>query len=169
LDTPVWEIKPCSDMKKIIGLKPATIIDIISALFILLFVYTAINKFMAMNTLKFVLKDYPLIGGMPTLFAWTLPITELIVTLWLFIPRFRLLGLYSSLALMTAFTLYLSYMLTFTTKLPCTCGGMLQKLSWPQHLMFNIFFIALATIAIKLYRKRGKQKEETEITPIAFT
>ncbi len=156
-------------MKKIIGLKPATIIDIISALFILLFVYTAINKFMAINDLKFVLKEYPLIGGMPILVAWTLPVTELIVALWLFIPRFRLLGLYSSLALMTAFTLYLGYMLAFTTKLPCTCGGMLQKLSWPQHFIFNIFFIALAAIAIWFYKKQGKQKVETETTPIIFT
>lgn len=151
-------------MKKVIGLKSTTVIEIISALFILLFVYTAINKFMAIKDLETVLKDYPLIGGMPTLVAWTLPIAELLVALWLFIPRLRLLGLYSSLALMTAFTLYLGYMLTFTTERPCTCGGMLQQLSWSQHLIFNIFFIVLALAAIRLHnRKKSDLSNETAV------
>jgi putative oxidoreductase len=160
-------IKPYLSMR--LSVKRTMIVDVISALFILLFVYTAINKFMAVNDLKSVLKDYPLIGSIPILVAWALPITELLVALWLFIPRFKLLGLYSSLALMTMFTLYLGYILSFTTKLPCTCGGMLQKLSWPQHLIFNIFFIILASIAIWFYKKPGRQKEGTETTPIVFT
>jgi len=141
-------------------------IDIISSLFILLFVYTAINKFIDINTLKFILKDYPLIGTMPVFIAWALPFTELIVVLLLFFPPTRLWGLYASLLLMSSFTLYLGYMLASTTKLPCTCGGMLQQLNWSQHLIFNLFFILLAAIAIKMYKK---QKKETEERIIVFT
>jgi len=42
----------------------------------------------------------------------------------------------------------------------------LQQLNWPQHLIFNLFFILLAAIAIKMYKK---QKKETEERIIVFT
>lgn len=150
-------------------MKSKLIIEIVSSLLILLFVYTGINKFLAIDSLKFVLKEYPLIGSVPDLIAWGLPITELFVAILLFIPRTRLTGLYSSLILLTGFTLYLGYMLLFTSKLPCTCGGMLQKLTWPQHFIFNIFFILLTATGIWLFKKRDAQKEQIEIAPTVFT
>lgn len=156
-------------MKKIIGLKPTTIIEIISALFILLFVYTGVDKFVAFGTLKFTLKEYPIISSMPVPIAWGLPLSELVVSLLLFIPRMRLLGLYCFLILMTGFTIYVGYMLVFSPKLPCTCGGLLYMLNWPQHLMFNLFFVALATFAIRIYRMQGQQKKQTDNTSIVFT
>ena len=149
--------------------KRTMIVDVISALFILLFAYTAINKFLVLNDLKYVLKSFPLIGSFPQVIAWGLPISESFIALLLFIPRTKLLGLYGSLAMMTAFTFYLGYMLVFTPKLPCTCGGMLQKLSWPQHLIFNIFFVFLAIVAIRLYKKQQVTREITETPLVIFT
>jgi putative oxidoreductase len=149
--------------------KRTTIVEVISALFILLFVYTAINKFLVLEDLEYVLKDFPLIGSFPQVISWGLPISESIIALLLFIPRTKLLGLYVSLAMMTAFTFYLGYMLVFTPKLPCTCGGMLQKLSWPQHLIFNIFFVFLAIVAIRLYKKQQVTREITETPLVIFT
>lgn len=134
----------------------SVIVEIIGALFIFLFVYTAINKIIAFDTLKHVLKKYPLIGDFSTLVAWLLPAAELVVAAMLFIPKTKLVGLYSALSLMSAFTIYLFYMLVFTPKLPCTCGGMLQQLSWPQHLIFNLFFVLLAIVGIRLFKKQPK-------------
>lgn len=136
-----------------LSLKRTTIVEAIAALYILLFVYTGINKIIAIDTLKYILKDYPLIGIYPTLIAWGLPVIELMVSVLLFIPKTRKVGLYSSLFLMIGFTSYLIYMLTFTTQLPCTCGGMLKELSWGQHLIFNIFFITLGVLGIRLYKR----------------
>lgn len=144
------------------------IIEIISSLLILLFVYTGINKLISINTLKSVLKDYPLIGNIPWLFAWALPITELIVALLLFLPRTRLWGLYASLVLLSSFSLYLSYMLIFTSKLPCTCGGMLEKLTWPQHFIVNMFFILLSLAGILLILKSTK-KQKIKLQQAIFT
>lgn len=149
--------------------KRKTIVEIISALFILLFAYTAINKFIALKQLSFVLKQYPLIGSFSELVAWGLPITESVIALLLFLPRTKLIGLYSSLIMMATFTIYLAYMLKFTPKLPCTCGGMLQKLSWPQHFVFNIFFLLLSIIGIWLSKKKIAQKSEIQSTQVVFT
>jgi putative oxidoreductase len=152
-----------------VAAKRTTIVEVISALFILLFVYTAINKFLVLKDLKYVLKDFPLIGSFPQVITWGLPISESIIALLLFIPRTKLSGLYGSLVMMTAFTFYLGYMLVFTPKLPCTCGGMLQKLSWPQHLIFNIVFVFLAIVSILLYKKQQVTREITETPLVIFT
>jgi len=146
-----------------------TIIEIVSALFILLFAYTGINKLISIDTLQFVLKDYPLIGGFPNLVAWGLPVTELIVVLFLFIPRTRKIGLYCSLVLMSFFTLYLIYMLIFTPNKPCTCGGMLQQLSWTQHLIFNGAFILLALLALRLSRLRPRDNNHVGVSRAIYT
>jgi uncharacterized membrane protein YphA (DoxX/SURF4 family) len=150
-------------------MKRSLVIEIISALFILLFVYTGINKLYSIHALKFVLKKYPLIGSISPIVAWGLPIIELVVAILLFLPRFRKIGLYGALALMTMFTFYLTYLLAFTSKMPCTCGGMLQKLSWPQHLFFNLFFIVLALIGIWINRGKHKQNSKAELSPAVFT
>jgi putative oxidoreductase len=134
-----------------------TIIEVIAALFILLFAYTAYNKFLVLKDLRKVIKEYPLIGNFSELVAWGLPVTESIIVLLLFLPKTKRIGLICSLIMMSAFTLYLGYMLIFTPKLPCTCGGMLQQLSWPQHLMFNLVFILLAIWGLQLYKRKISQ------------
>lgn len=127
--------------------------DIIAALFILLFVYTGVNKLLNLDSLQAVLKKYPLIGDQwATAVARSVPILELIVALLLFMPKTRFKGLKASAMLMTLFTLYLVYMLAFTNVRVCTCGGMLQALNWQQHLFFNISFIGLALWAIHLIK-----------------
>jgi putative oxidoreductase len=150
-------------------LKKTMIVEIIASLFILLFVYTGINKIIAIDSLKHVLKDYPLIGSFPILFAWGLPIVELIVSILLFIPSSRKIGLSSSLFLMIGFTAYLAYMLTFTTHKPCTCGGMLQELSWGQHLIFNIFFIIIGILGIRLHKHLPSLPSNNNSFKAAFT
>jgi|SRR5215831_6910486 len=150
-------------------MKKGTIVEIISAIFILLFVYTAINKLLSLDTLKFVLKKYPLISNMSNLVAWGLPITELVVVALLFLPTTRRVGLYSSLILMSTFTIYLVYMMIFLPHMPCTCGGMLQTLSWPQHLIFNIFFVGLAIIGLRFMRISKNKAEIAEPIQAVFT
>jgi hypothetical protein len=120
---------------------------------------------MSIEALKIVMPQYPILQHFPNFAAWSVPIVELLVVVLLFFPRTKLLGLYASLGLMTAFTLYLAYMLSNVTKMPCTCGGMLQAMTWPQHIIFNIFFIVLAITAIILKRKKH---QDTDNMPRRF-
>ena len=145
------------------------IIEIISSLLILLFLYTALSKLLDFTTFKSVLSTSPLIGGMAEFIALALPITEGLVSVLLFFPKTRLWGLYSALALMTGFTAYLAYMIYFTPHLPCSCGGVLKQMTWNQHLIFNIFFLALSVTGLVLERKRIKRKPEPELPPVVFT
>lgn len=124
------------------------ITEAISAIFIFLFVYTALSKIFTFHLFSQALKETPLIGGIAIYIAFLLPAVELTVSLLLLIPRTRRFGLYSTFALMLVFTLYLGYMILFTPQRPCTCGGVLEKMTWTQHLILNIFLTILSFTAI---------------------
>lgn len=137
-------------MKKV---KKTIFTDIISALFILLFVYTATTKLLDHESFRAVLSQSPIIGSKAGMLSWVLPILELFTATLLFIPTMRKWGFASSLILMLIFTGYITYMISFARHLPCSCGGVISLMTWPQHLIFNIFFTALAAIALRLTLK----------------
>lgn len=124
--------------------------DIISALFILLFVYTATTKLFGHESFREVLSLSPLIGSKAEILSWIVPILELFIAALLFIPSYRKYGFISSFILMLLFTIYVGYMILFAGNLPCSCGGIISAMTWSQHLIFNIFFTALAAIALHL-------------------
>jgi len=129
--------------------KKTIVPDIISALFILLFVYTAISKLIEHESFKAVLSQSPLIGNKATILSWVLPILELFTAMLLFIPTMRKWGFAGSLILMLLFTCYITYMILFARDLPCSCGGVVSAMTWPEHLIFNIFFTALSVIGLR--------------------
>lgn len=138
------------------------LVEIISALLILLFVYTGINKLTEGVQFRRVLSVSPLIGSMARIISWLLPIGELSIALLLFFPALRKWGLLASLVLMTVFTLYINYMIFFTPARPCSCGGVLRQMTWKQHLAFNIFFTFLAATGLGLTKNPNLYRDKQE-------
>ena len=137
-------------------MKRSTWIDIISSLFILLFLYTAITKLFDLLHFRNVLYSSPLLHKIVPVVSLAIPITEIVISIFLFFPKTRRLGLWASLTLMLLFTGYITYMLYFSPALPCSCGGVISQMSWKQHLIFNSFFIILAAIGLFLNKKGNK-------------
>jgi hypothetical protein len=127
--------------------------DMISGLLLLLFLYTSISKLTDNELFKNVLTASPLLKRYAGIIAWLIPSTEVAIAILLFIPRFRIKGLIASVILIALFTIYLLYMIAFTPNLPCSCGGVIKLLTWPQHIMFNLFFIFLSLTGIILYHR----------------
>lgn len=130
-----------------------TIPDAISAVMLLLFFYTALSKLADHERFSDVLHSSALLSNYAGLIAWTLPVIELIIALLLVIPCTRLKGLYASFGLLILFTVYILWMIFFAAHLPCHCGGVISKLSWKQHVFFNLFFIALSIAGIMSTKK----------------
>jgi uncharacterized membrane protein YphA (DoxX/SURF4 family) len=139
----------------------STIVEIISMLFVILFLYTGISKLMEYGVFKEQIAESPILQPIAPFIAWALPLTEFLVCLLLIIPRWRLKGLYASLLLMIAFTLYIGAIMTFNKELPCSCGGIISLLSWQGHLVFNSIFILLAFAGV-LLEKRIRQSHKTD-------
>nr|WP_281682026.1 MauE/DoxX family redox-associated membrane protein [Zunongwangia profunda] len=49
---------------------------------------------------------------------------------------------------MIVFTIYIWYTLNYSDYIPCSCGGIISDLNWTEHLIFNLFWIVFAIIAI---------------------
>jgi len=137
-------------------MKPAALsktVEVISALFILLFVYVATDKLLSHASFVINLKKSPLIGFASRFLSWAVPAIELLISAMLFIPRFRRVGLMAAFFLMTVFTAYIAYMLISSSHLPCSCGGIITRLSWKQHLWLNLALTLLAATGLFLNKR----------------
>lgn len=126
------------------------------ALLMFLFVYTGTSKLYSRSVFELQLKSFPYINGIAVAISWWLPFIELFTAVLLFVPKLRIAGLYASVVLLALFTGYLSLMRLSQSHLPCTCGGVLTKMSWGQHIFFNLFFIILSIAGIALSARRTK-------------
>ena len=129
-----------------------TLVEILSSLFILLFVYTAVSKWMDYTSFENTLRQSPLIGSFAPVAAWLLPLLELGIAGLLFFASTRKEGFYAAGSLLILFTGYIGYMLLFSHHLPCSCGGVLKYLSWRSHLLFNLGWILLAAASLAMMR-----------------
>jgi uncharacterized membrane protein YphA (DoxX/SURF4 family) len=126
------------------------ILDCICLLYILLFVYAAVSKLLDFQNFQAQLGQSPLLSAFTGIVSWVVPIAELFIALLLIFPKYRLAGLFSAFSLMVLFTTYIIIILNFSSFIPCSCGGILEKLGWTEHLIFNIGFILLAVIGTLL-------------------
>jgi len=130
-----------------------TTADLAINLFIALFIYTAINKIITQESFETTTSKIPLIGMFSHTISWMIPAIEIIIAVTLILPVTKKAGLCASLLLMSIFTIFLVYMVLSGNELPCSCGGIISRLTWNQHILFNIGFIILAITGLKLYKR----------------
>jgi thiol-disulfide isomerase/thioredoxin len=135
-------------------MKRTFLVDSIAFFFVLLFLYTGVAKLTEVHLFKEQMTSSPLLGPMAGIIAWALPIGEVLLAITLFIPAWRLKGLYITLALMTLFTVYVIVILFMDNQLSCSCGGIIEELSPKQHVLFNSACVILSGVAILVARKK---------------
>lgn len=139
--------------------KRMMIIEVICFLYVILFLYAAFSKVLDYADFRLQISRSPLAKGFSSWQEWSeyiavlIPVLEIVLAIALTIPRYRFKAMIASLALMMMFTIYIVLILTVAPFIPCLCGGIIQKMSWSQHLVFNVFFIGLALAALVLSRK----------------
>lgn len=126
------------------------IVEVICLLCILLFAYAAVSKLLDFNTFQNQLGQSPILSAYAHWVVYLVPAVEILVAIALTIPQFRTVGLYAFFGIMMMFTTYIVIVLNFADFVPCSCGGVLEKMDWTQHLIFNVFFKVLVVFAILL-------------------
>ncbi|SDK10447.1 Methylamine utilisation protein MauE [Pedobacter sp. ok626] len=132
------------------GKTKRTIVDIIIYLYVLLFLYAATSKLIEYDKFQLQISKSPIITDFAYILVWMVPALEIIISIMLLIKKTLMLGLYAAFGLMCLFTAYIYAILNFTDTIPCSCGGVLEKLGWTEHLIFNIGFVVLAFLGILL-------------------
>ena len=130
-----------------------TIIEVIRSILVLVFIYAAATKLLSYSSFLAQLYISSFIRVIAPVIATMLPLAEIAIAALLTVNRTRILGMYSAAAILLLFTGYITGMLIFRQELPCTCGGMISRLTWPQHIIFNLVLLSLAGVAIRLEKK----------------
>lgn len=133
------------------------IVDIIAALLILLFMYAAVSKLLDYDTFKLQLGKSPYLTAYAASIAWLVPVTELIICIMLIVPPIRIAGFLASFFMMLLFTGYIYLMLYHSSYLPCSCGGILSRMSWEDHFYFNIVFTLLSLTGSLLVKQPNQR------------
>lgn len=126
---------------------------VVSYLYILLFVYAAVSKLLDFENFQVQLGQSPLLSAFAGYVAWIVPMVELLIAVLLVIPVYRKIGLLAGYVLMVMFTAYIYIILHYSSFIPCSCGGVLEKMSWNEHLIFNVVFVLLAGLGYFLIPK----------------
>lgn len=130
------------------------VVELVCYAYFLLFLYAASSKLLDYEKSQIPLLKSPITTDYASVLVWLVPVVEIVIALMLVIRRTVLLGMYAALALMSAFTAYIIVILNFSETIPCSCGGVLEKLSWTDHLVFNLVFISMAIVAILLKNEK---------------
>ncbi len=155
------------------------IVEIISTYFILLFVYTALSKYVDHATFvqSLTISPFHWIRAIALPVSFLLPAFELFIALLLLDTRFKIgrfelsrrTGFYISFGLMLFFTVYVAYILYSPTikHVPCNCGGLIQLLSWRQHVYFNSASSLFALLGILLDRNLSDVTSHSTATSLS--
>lgn len=140
--------------------------------FILLFCYAAFSKILDFENFQVQIAQSPLLSAYAGIVSYSVIIFELLIAILLMIPPYRLIGLYSSFGIMVAFTVYIYLILNYSDFVPCSCGGILEKMGWTEHLTFNIGCVVIAFASI-LYVFNGenspRKKTQSNLIGLLFT
>ncbi|QES87592.1 MauE/DoxX family redox-associated membrane protein [Rhizosphaericola mali] len=146
-------------------MKKQTILLTITALLFMLFLYAGLEKILELKVFAKDMSNQTLPQQWVPLLTYGIPTSEVFTALLLCTERTRKWGLYGSLLLMTVFTAYVGMVvMDLFPRKPCGCGELLQRLSWTQHLVFNIVFAILALLGIYINNQLTKKDTTASAT-----
>jgi len=129
-------------------MKRTRLLECIVLLLIVVWTYAASSKLFVYPATVLQLQRMPFIAPAAAFLGWFVPALEIVVAGLLVISRYRKTGLWASLGLLCAFTFYLLFAMGSGEKLPCSCGGIISRLSWNGHLVFNGSLALLTAMAL---------------------
>jgi hypothetical protein len=134
--------------------------NVIAAFMMFLFVYTATSKLLNLPALRAVLIKSKFPGAIAGYISILIPSVEIIIAFLLYLPFSRRFGFIASTVLMLLFTLYIVVMVLLLPELPCSCGGVIQSMTWTQHLVFNVIVTLISYLGFRFYQN---SKQELKI------
>lgn len=123
----------------------------IATLLAILFFYAAMSKITNYDQSKSEMLNQIFPSKLAIILTWLIPTLEIIITfLLLYRPFFRV-GFLSSTILLGIFSFYIAVVMTGVFgRIPCSCGGILKNMSYGTHLLFNLVFLNLGMLGIRL-------------------
>lgn len=123
----------------------------------LLFIYAATSKLIEFQNFKLQIGQSPVIAAWAGVIVILIPTIEILLGILIMVARFRKFALWASFTVMAMFTVYIYLILNYSSYIPCSCGGILEKMTWTQHLYFNIIVTVAIAVAFLLEKKESNK------------
>ena len=121
--------------------------NIIVIVLLAFWLYVLIEQLTNLEGFKTGISRQPLPVFLILVTIYLLPVLELFIIISLMFIKLHKIGLFLSVILMTAFTIYVgTAILGLWNQVPCTCGSVIKGISWKQHFFFNLFFLVLSVL-----------------------
>ncbi|MGN6418725.1 MAG: MauE/DoxX family redox-associated membrane protein [Pseudobacter sp.] len=125
----------------------------IVSLLILLYLYTSLTQVLSFRFFYGNIFNQPIFQWSKPVLVYLIPGAQLLIAGCLLFERTRKPALWASLGLLSVFTTYIMLIiLNALARVPCSCGGVISSFTWPQHLVFNLFFLLINAIALFLLK-----------------
>ncbi|UZD23921.1 hypothetical protein PBT90_11030 [Algoriphagus halophytocola] len=132
-----------------------TITEGISWVLAFLFAYTALSKIYDWKATKTAFYNQAIPDWSKEVILYVIPGIEILISVFLLLPKLRKTGLFSSMLLMGIFTGYVALVwIGWTAKIPCSCGGVLESFSWGEHLLFNLVILMISIMGYWLSKNQ---------------
>jgi|SRR5579859_4307011 len=137
--------------------KEITVLVARSLLF-LLFIYASVSKLVNIPQFKGQMFKQPFPHWMGYALMVIIPVAEIVVAVSLFFDKSARKALMGSIILMVLFTGYIIAILSNAFgRIPCSCGGIIEKFNWSQHLIFNFLFLSIAILGFVLIKNKKRE------------
>lgn len=134
-------------------MNPHPFIILITGLLIILWAYSSFSKLYELTKFKHAMMTQVFPKSISRILIYLIPSSEIILIILLLIPGTRLIGMYASLFMMAAFTIYVgAAVFGLYTKRPCACGGLFGRLGWEKHLKVNVVLTLIALFGVLLMK-----------------
>jgi hypothetical protein len=114
------------------------------------FAYAGIYMLYYKHFFEWQLNDTVFLKNYTGVIVWIVPIFELIISLFLLVPRTRIVGFYLSFFLLLGILSIIFILQHFFERGPCVCIGIFPSLSWLQQNLITIGFIVISITGASL-------------------
>jgi hypothetical protein len=122
---------------------------IITGLLIILWVYASFSKLFELQKFKHAMLAQVFPKWIGRILVFLVPLLEIVIIILLFNSGTRLIGMYTSLFTMIAFTFYVGgAVFRIYERTPCACGGLFNRLNWSKHFKLNIVLTLIALAGV---------------------
>jgi uncharacterized membrane protein YphA (DoxX/SURF4 family) len=130
-----------------------------SALLILLWTYTGLDKLLRWEANRNAFRNQTFPAELAEILSYAIPITELLITGLLLFTVTRWWGYISSALLLTVFTTYVGLIWVGAfPRLPCNCAGILESLGWAEHFWMNLGCIGISVYGLWTVNQRDSMQ-----------
>lgn len=147
-------------------MKKSILVEVISAVFILIFFYNALDAFINLQSVKNLLRILPFTYNKYVFIAWGIVVVQLLIAVLAFFHKTRVAGFIVAIGWSLCVIAYLLY----TPRWPHEFAGVYNYLNFKQQLILSAGTGLLALYAIiRLTYKTKKGKPVPEAREVVFT